>query len=157
MENGKEVSWLPAYGSEMRGGTATCSVNISEEPIDSPMILNPTSLIVMNLPSLLKFEGGVKTGGKIIINCSLVEQEPTRTDLQVYRVPFNDLATQAGNERGMNMLVAGVYAAISGIITLENLYTAIEHAFEGSKAKFIPGNKAMAKAGYDYAVEHFSK
>lgn len=157
MENGMEVSWLPAYGSEMRGGTATCSVNISNDPIDSPMILNPTVLIVMNTPSLVKFESGVKAGGKLIINSSLVEKEPVRTDLEMYKVPFNDLATEAGNERGMNMLVAGVYAAISGFITLENLYTAIEHAFEGNKAKFIPGNKAMAKFGYDYGMEHFGK
>ena len=156
-ENGMEVSWLPAYGSEMRGGTATCSVNISDDPIDSPMILNPSALIVMNTPSLVKFEAGVKPGGKLIINSSLVEKEPTRTDLEIYKVPFNDLATQAGNERGMNMLVAGVYAAISGFISLENLYTAIEHAFEGNKAKFIPGNKAMAKFGYDYGIEHFGQ
>jgi len=67
------------------------------------------------------------------------------------------LAAQAGNERGMNMLVAGVYAAISGTITLENLYTAIEHAFEGGKAKFIPGNQEMAKVGYNYGMEHFGK
>lgn len=155
MENGKEVSWLPAYGSEMRGGTATCSVNICDDPVDSPMILRPTTLIVMNLPSLLKFEKNLVPGGVMILNSSLVEQEPTRTDITVYKVPFNDLATQAGNERGMNMLVAGVYAAIRGIITLDNLYDAIDHAFEGPKAKFIPGNKAMAKLGYDYGVGHF--
>ena len=157
MENGMEVSWLPAYGSEMRGGTATCSVNISDSPIDSPMILNPTTLIVMNLPSLIKFEPAVQPSGRMIVNSSLVEQEPVRTDIEIYKVPFYDLAAQAGNERGMNMLVAGVYAAISGTITLENLYTAIEHAFEGGKAKFIPGNQEMAKVGYNYGMEHFGK
>ena len=136
MENGMEVSWLPAYGSEMRGGTATCSVNISDSPIDSPMILNPTALIVMNLPSLIKFEPAVQPGGRMIVNSSLVEQEPVRTDIEVYKVPF---------------------AAISGTITLENLYTAIEHAFEGGKAKFIPGNQEMAKVGYNYGMEHFGK
>lgn len=117
MENGMEVSWLPAYGSEMRGGTATCSVNVSDEPVDSPMIQNPTALIIMNLPSLLKYESWAVPGAKVIINSSLVEQETTRTDIEVYKVPFNDLATQAGNERGMNMLVAGTYAAITGSIT----------------------------------------
>ena len=124
MENGMEVSWLPAYGSEMRGGTATCSVNVSDEPVDSPMIQNPTALIIM---------------------------------IEVYKGPFNDLATQAGNERGMNMLVAGTYAAITGSITLQNLYDAIDHAFVDSKAKFAEGNKRMAKLGFDYAKEHFSK
>lgn len=157
MENNMEVSWLPAYGSEMRGGTATCSVNVSDSEIDSPMILSPTTLIVMNLPSLLKFESGVLPGGRMIINSSLIDQEPTRTDIEIYKVPFNDLATEAGNERGMNMLVAGVYAAISGVVSLDNLYDAIDHAFEGAKAKFIPGNKAMAKLGYEYGIEHFGK
>ena len=157
MENGMEVSWLPAYGSEMRGGTATCSVNVSDEPVDSPMIQNPTALIIMNLPSLLKYESWAVPGAKVIINSSLVEQETTRTDIEVYKVPFNDLATQAGNERGMNMLVAGTYAAITGSITLQNLYDAIDHAFVDSKAKFAEGNKRMAKLGFDYAKEHFSK
>lgn len=157
MENGMEVSWLPAYGTEMRGGTATCSVNVSDEPIDSPMILKPSSLIVMNLPSLLKYEERLVPGGKLIVNTSLVSQEPVRNDIEIYRVPFNDLATKAGNERGMNMLVAGVYAAISGMATLDNLYAAIEHAFEGSKAKFIPGNKEMARLGYEYAKENLCK
>ena len=142
MENGMEVSWLPAYGSEMRG---------------SPMIQKPTALIIMNLPSLLKYESWAVPGAKMILNSSLVEQEPTRTDIEVYKVPFNDLATQAGNERGMNMLVAGAYAAITGSITLQNLYDAIDHTFVDSKAKFAEGNKQMAKLGYDYAKEHFSK
>ena len=157
IENDLEVSWLPAYGSEMRGGTATCSVNVSEEPIDSPMISKPTTLIALNLPSLLKFEGRVQPGGKLIVNSSLVSEEPTRSDIEIYKVPFNDLAVQAGNERGMNMLVAGVYAAITGSVTLENLYAAVVHTFTGDKAKFVPGNKAMCKLGYEYAQEHFGK
>lgn len=154
MENGLEVSWLPAYGSEMRGGTATCSVNVSEMPIDSPVVRKPTTVIVMNLPSLLKFESYVVPGGKLIINSSLVEEEATRTDIEVFRVPFNELATKAGNERGMNMLVAGVYAAVTGCVTLQNLYDAIDHTFVDSKAKFAQGNKDMAKLGYDHAVEN---
>ena len=121
------------------------------------MIQKPTALIIMNLPSLLKYESWAVPGAKMILNSSLVEQEPTRTDIEVYKVPFNDLATQAGNERGMNMLVAGAYAAITGSITLQNLYDAIDHTFVDSKAKFADGNKQMAKLGYDYAKEHFSK
>ena len=151
----KEVSWLPAYGSEMRGGTATCSVNVSDDPIDSPQIRKPTTLIVMNLPSLLKFESFLVPGGTMLLNTSLIEERPTRTDITVYEVPFNDLATQAGNERAMNMLVTGVYAAVTGNITLENIYKAIEHTFTGSKEKFQAGNKEMAKLGFDYAKEHF--
>ena len=137
----KEVSWLPAYGSEMRGGTATCSVNVSDDPIDSPQIRKPTTLIVMNLPSLLKFESYLVPGGKLILNTSLVDDRPTRTDIDVYEVPFNDLAMEAGNERGMNMLVAGAYAAITGNITLENINDAIEHTFTGEKEKFQAGDR----------------
>ncbi|WP_369281819.1 2-oxoacid:acceptor oxidoreductase family protein [Oscillibacter sp. GMB15532] len=155
MENGMEVSWLPAYGSEMRGGTATCSVSVSDEPVDSPMILKPTSLIVMNLPSLLKFEDRLAAGGIMIINSSLVHQEPTRTDIKAFKIPFNDLAMEAGNERGMNMLVAGVYAAITEKISLQNLYDAVDHTFVDAKAKFAQGNKEMIKCGYDYATKSF--
>lgn len=154
IENDLEVSWLPAYGSEMRGGTASCSVNVSEKPIDSPMILKATAVIAMNLPSLRKFEGKLIAGGKLFINSSLVDEEPERTDIQVFKVPFNDLATEAGNERGMNMLVAGVYAAVTGSITLQNLYDAVEHTFTGNKEKFQEGNKKMCRLGFEYAQKN---
>ena len=87
MENGMEVSWLPAYGSEMRGGTATCSVNVSDEPVDSPMIQNPTALIIMNLPSLLKYESWAVPGAKVIINSSLWKRKPPGRTLRSTRFP----------------------------------------------------------------------
>ncbi len=155
MENGLEVSWLPSYGSEMRGGTASCSVNLSTDPVDSPTILKPTALIILNLPSLLKYESWAVPGARMLLNSSLVEEEPTRTDIRVYKIPFNELATRAGNERAMNMLVTGAYAAITGYITLENLCDAIDHTFVDSKAKYAEGNRKMAELGYKYAKEHF--
>ena len=145
MENGMEVSWLPAYGSEMRGGTATCSVNVSDEPVDSPMIQNPTALIIMNLPSLLKYESWAVPGAKVIINSSLVEQETTRTDIEVYKVPFNDLATQAGNVRGMNMLVAGTYAAITGSIA-EAFYGVPENLKQECRKRLTPDLEEILQA-----------
>ena len=156
MENGKEVSWLPSYGSEMRGGTANCNVIVSDEPVDCPVIRKPNALIIMNLPSLLKFENWAVPGARMLLNSALVHREPARRDIQVYKIPFNDLATEAGNERGMNMLVVGAYAAITGSITLQNLYDAIEHTFTGPKEKYVEGNRAMARLGYDYAKENFS-
>lgn len=156
MENELEVSWLPSYSSEMRGGTCNCNVIVSDDPVDAPIIRKPNTLIIMNRPSLDKYESWAVPGAKLILNTSLVDREPDRSDLKVYPIPFNDIAAQAGNERGMNMLVAGAYAAISGIISLENIYDAIEHTFTDRKAKFVPGNKAMAKLGYYYAKEHFN-
>lgn len=155
MKNGLEVSFLPSYSSEMRGGTCNCNVIVSQDPVDAPVISKPNTLIVMNGPSLDKFESWAVPGARLIINSSLVTRDPVRTDLKVYKIPFNDLATEAGNERGMNMMVAGAYAAISGSIPLDSIYEAIEHTFTGAKAKFVPGNKQMAKLGYDYAKTHF--
>lgn len=157
MLNNKQVSWLPSYTSEMRGGTANCNVIVSDEPVGSPIIRRPNALIIMNLPSLLKYEKMAVPGAKMLLNTSMVDREPERTDITVYKIPFNDLAREAGFERGTNMLVAGAYAAITQEISLENLYTAIEHTFTGRKEKFIEPNKKMAKVGYDYATEHFLK
>lgn len=155
MERNLNVSWLPSYSSEMRGGTANCNVIVSEDEVDSPMVSKPNFLIVMNYPSFAKFGPRVVPGGKMLVNSSLVHEESDRKDIEIYRMPFNDLAAEAQNERGMNMLVAGAYAALSGTIDMENIFDAIEHTFTDSKAKFVDGNKAMAKLGYDYAVKHF--
>lgn len=156
LENNYEVSWLPSYTSEMRGGTANCNVCVSEKPIDSPMILHPNTLIPLNRPSLLRFEPMLVTGGTMIMNSSMIEDEPKRTDIKVYKIPFNDLANKLGNERGMNMLVIGAYAAITKNVSLQNIYDAIDHFFTGDKEKYVKGNKEMAKAGYDYAVTTFN-
>lgn len=105
MLSGKEISFMPAYGPEMRGGTASCAVIVSDEPIGSPMVTNPSILIAMNKLSLNKFEECVQPNGIIIVNSSIIEGAVKRNDLKVYYVPMNELAVKLGNARYANMLL----------------------------------------------------
>ena len=107
MDEGLEVTWAPSYGPEMRGGTANCSVVISDKPIGSPVFTHPTELIAMNLPALEKFEPKVVEGGLIIVNSSVVEQKVERTDVKAYYVPCIDIATELGNTKVANMVMLG--------------------------------------------------
>jgi 2-oxoglutarate ferredoxin oxidoreductase subunit gamma len=148
MERGLEVSWLPSYGPEMRGGTANVTVCISDKPVGSPYIGSPRALLVMNQPSLEKFGPRVKPGGLIVVNTSLVPIPCDRTDCTVINVPAADLAKQAGTARAANLVMLGVYVGWSGIVDVEATVAAIEAEFAG-KAKFIPANVAAFKAGYE--------
>ena len=107
MMEGKEVSWLPSYGPEMRGGTANCSVIISDEPVGSPIVSKPNVLMVMNLPSLDKYENEVKAGGKIFVDSSLIGRKVERTDVDVYYVPATQLASDNGLTGLANMILVG--------------------------------------------------
>ena len=107
MMEGKEVSWLPSYGPEMRGGTANCSVIISDDPVGSPIVSKPNVLMVMNLPSLDKYENDVKAGGKIFVDSSLIERKVARTDVDAYYVPATQLASDNGLTGLANMILAG--------------------------------------------------
>ena len=107
MMEGKEVSWLPSYGPEMRGGTANCSVIISDDPVGSPIVSKPNVLMVMNLPSLDKYENDVKAGGKIFVDSSLIERKVQRTDVEAFYVPATQMASDAGLTGLANMILAG--------------------------------------------------
>ena len=107
MMEGKEVSWLPSYGPEMRGGTANCSVIISDEPVGSPIVSKPNVLMVMNLPSLDKYEKDVKPGGKIFVDSSLIARKVERTDVDVYYVPATQMASDNGLTGLANMILIG--------------------------------------------------
>ena len=105
MEEGKNVSWLPSYGPEMRGGTANCSVIVSDEPIGAPVVTEATAAIVMNRPSLDKFENDIIPGGALFINSSLIEKKATRDDIKVYYVPANEIASELGTDRVANIVM----------------------------------------------------
>ncbi|MGI6335983.1 MAG: 2-oxoacid:ferredoxin oxidoreductase subunit gamma [Clostridiales bacterium] len=107
MMAGYEVSWMPSYGPEMRGGTCNCSVNISDEPIDSPIILHPTILCAMNLPSLDKFENSTVPGGRVFIDSSLIERKPARDDVQNFLIPATGLAREQNMIKLANMILVG--------------------------------------------------
>lgn len=142
MLEGKEVSWLPSYGPEMRGGTANCAVTVSDNPVGSPLITgDATCAIVMNLPSLEKFESEVKPGGKIIVNSSLIEQKVQRDDVDVYYIQANDLASELGNPRVANMIMLGAYLKTEPAVEVDSILEAFKKVFGPSKEKFVPLNK----------------
>lgn len=148
MIEGKEVSWLPSYGPEMRGGTANCNVLISDSMIGSPIITdNATTAIVMNQPSLAKFETDVLSGGRILVNSSLIEKKVERTDVDAYYIPANEIAVEIGNGKAANMVMLGAYLAIVEPVKFESIIEAFKKVFGEKKAHLIPLNEEALKRG----------
>jgi len=145
---GKEVSWLPSYGPEMRGGTANCTVVISDRPVGSPVILAPKSLVVMNQPSLDKFEQAVKPGGLIVVNTSLCPRAVTRTDVTVVAVPANEIAQALKNPRGANMVALGAFVGATGVIDLQDLDALVRETF-AAKPHLIDVNLLALEKGHE--------
>ena len=136
------TTWLPSYGPEMRGGTANCTVVIdTDKPVSCPLIYEADDVVVMNLPSLTKFESLVKPGGNLFVNTSLIDQKPTRTDINVYEVPANDIAISLGNARTANMVMLGALVEVSRVVPVEMVYKIMEKTFSGRKAALLDLNK----------------
>src|SRR5512146_1181812 len=121
LDAGKEVTWIPSYGPEMRGGTANCTVIISDEEIGSPLVSSPTAVIALNLPSLDKYEPLVKEGGVLVINTSLVNREANRCGIKPVAIPANEIAEQIGDRRLVNMVLLGGLLANLPVLTLEQV------------------------------------
>ncbi|MGL4911463.1 MAG: 2-oxoacid:acceptor oxidoreductase family protein [Romboutsia sp.] len=148
MLEGKEVSWLPSYGPEMRGGTANCAVTVSNKPVGSPLISgDATCAIVMNLPSLEKFESEVKPGGKILVNSSLIERKVEREDVEVHYIAANDIALELGNPKVANMIMLGAYLQTEPTVEVDSVLEAFKKVFGPSKEKFVPLNKEALQKG----------
>lgn len=147
MNEGKHTSWIPAYGPEMRGGTANCSVIISDQEIASPVVTAATGLVAMNRPSLEKFQAAVVPGGKIFINSSVVDIKPSRTDVEVYYVPCNQIAEELGNGKVGNMVMLGKYLEATGCVSLESILDALLHKLGEKKAHLIPMNRQALEKG----------
>ncbi len=147
MKEGKEVSWLPSYGPEMRGGTANCSVVLSDESIVSPIVLEPTELIAMNLPSLLKFESVVKPGGTIFVNSSVVDKKVERTDVKAVYVDCIKIADELGNAKVANMVMLGAYIEAMKNLSTDTIKEMLVHMFTGPKAKLVDLNIEALKRG----------
>ena len=146
----KQVSWLPSYGPEMRGGTANCSVIISDTPVGSPIITDPDILVAMNLPSLQKFVDAVVPGGKIIIDSTLIDVKVDRTDVEVFYVPATQMARDAGFATLANMILAGkALKEIEGVAYEGNKQT-LESFIPARKANLIDVNCQALQAGYDF-------
>ncbi len=147
MKEGKDVSWLPSYGPEMRGGTANCCVVISEDEIICPIVLEPTELIAMNLPSLLKFEPTVKAGGTIFVNSSIISEKITRQDVRAVYVPCLDIANELGNAKVANMVMLGAYIEAMGNLGTATIKEMLVHMFTGPKAKLVDLNIEALRRG----------
>ncbi len=146
MLDGKEVSWIPAYGPEMRGGTASCSVIISNAGIGSPMVTAPSILVAMNKPSLNKFESKVKSGGVIIVNSSLIDQQVQREDVSAYYVPFNDIALKLGNAKFINMIAIGALLGAVDMVQRDSLEKAFAKNF-AKKPEMVGANIEAVECG----------
>ena len=142
-----EASWVPSYGPEMRGGTANCTVILSDERIGSPLVEKPTEIILMNRPSLAKFEGDVAPGGTVFINSSIVHDKVSRTDVKVVYVPCDDIAKELGNPKVGNMVMLGAYVAATGVLKKETIEHMITDMFTGKKAKLVPLNMEALNRG----------
>lgn len=136
----KEVTWMPSYGPEMRGGTANCTVCISDEPIASPLITSCDVLITMNGPSLDKFESMLVPGGDLFINSSIIKQKSTRTDVNVHYVDCMQLAEDLGNGKAANMVMLGAIIRASKVVDLAIMEKVFAKVLTGGKAKLIPLN-----------------
>ena len=150
MHEDKNVSWLPSYGPEMRGGTANCSVVISDMPVGSPIITNPDVLIAMNLPSLMKFVDAVVPGGKIFIDSTLIEAKVERTDVEVFYIPATGLAKEAGFSTLANMVLLGKVMRECDAVSFDNLRETFESFIPAKKASLIDINCQALKTGYDF-------
>lgn len=146
MMEGKEVSWLPSYGPEMRGGTANCTVVISDVPVGSPVVKSPDILIVLNRPSLDKFEPFVKKDGLLIINSSLIDKKAERNDIEVLYVPANDLAIKSGSPKAANMVALGALIGKTNLLQIESIKETIRDTFS-EKEKLINLNLKALEEG----------
>ena len=150
LSQGKQLSWLPSYGPEMRGGTANCSVILSDTPVGSPIITNPDVLVAMNLPSLQKFVDAVVPGGKIILDSTLIDAKVERDDIEVFYVPATQLAKDAGFATLANMVLTGKVLRECDAVSFENNKATFEKFIPAKKVNLIDINCQALQAGYDF-------
>lgn len=146
----KQVSWLPSYGPEMRGGTANCSVIISDEPVGSPIVGTPDVLVAMNLPSLKKYENDVVSGGIIIVDSALIAEKVERDDVTTYYVPATKMANDEGFSTLANMILMGKLMAVCDNIGFEGTEIVLNKVVPPKKANLIEVNLKALKTGYDF-------
>jgi 2-oxoglutarate ferredoxin oxidoreductase subunit gamma len=152
MKEGKHVTWIPSYGPEMRGGTANCTVVVSDEEIGSPLIPRPRAVIVMNNPSIEAFEPKLQSDGLLLANSSFVTRSATRKDVQATFIPANEIASRVGNEKAANMVMLGAYVACTNIVSKESINKGLEELF-GAKREFLEANMLAFEEGMKFVQE----
>ena len=150
LEEGKDVTWLPSYGPEMRGGTANCTVVISDQPIGSPLISSPKAAVVMNQPSLEKFAPMLRKNGILVVNSTMIPVNSDRSDIRSFRIKADDLAGELGSRRSANLVMLGAYIGLDEVVSHKTLIKAIKATF-AAKKQFIEVNCKTFMKGYDLA------
>jgi len=153
MREGMNVTYLPAYGAEVRGGTASCTVSISDEEIASPVASSPDYVVAFNRPSLVKYEGQIKTGGTLILNSDLVDMESGRDDIEIFKIPAITMAKELGNERSMNMIMLGAYIAKIKIISIDSLMNGLVEVVKAKNASRMEINRKGLEMGEQYVLK----
>jgi 2-oxoglutarate ferredoxin oxidoreductase subunit gamma len=153
MIKGLNVTYFPAYGAEMRGGTANCTVTLSDKKIASPVASKPDILVAMNFPSLEKFEATAVEQGLVFLNSSLIQEAPAREDIQVIRVPTVELANEVGSDRVINMVMIGAVCAKSKLLTLDETFKGMQAAMKG-KEKFFELNQKGIERGFSFMADY---
>lgn len=150
IHEGKQVVWIPSYGPEMRGGTAYCTVVVSDSRIGSPIINTPLGLVAFNRPSLEKFSTRVRPGGTIIVNSSLIDITSNRNDVAEILVPANDIALKAGNVKTVNMIMLGAFVGATEIVAYNSLIDLVQEKM-GKKKDLLEMNLRVVEEGYQFA------
>ena len=145
----RQVSWLPSYGPEMRGGTANCSVIVSDDPVASPLVDKADVIVAMNRPSLDKFEEHVKPGGVLVVNSSIIDRKAVRDDITVVYCDANGVADSVGNPKGANVAILGAVMEKAPITSIDSMMEAIRIELGEKKARFLEGNKKALVAGME--------
>jgi 2-oxoglutarate ferredoxin oxidoreductase subunit gamma len=151
MDTGKEVTWIPSYGPEMRGGTANCTVVIADDEIGSPLVNHPPLSIALNLPSFDKYEEMLAPGGALVVNKSMVDRGAKRDDIRVILVPCNEIAEAIGDKKLMNMVAVGALVSALPELTLKDIEKALEGHLPARHKHLLPKNYEALKRGYDAA------
>ena len=148
MLEGKDVTYLPSYGAEVRGGTANCTVAISDEDIASPIASSPDFVVVMNQPSLVRFQNQVESGGILFLNSSLIDIEVSRGDIDVVSIPANKVAEEMGSTRSANMVMLGAFTKRSNLVSLDSVIEGLKTALK-KRQKLMAINRKALTIGYE--------
>jgi 2-oxoglutarate ferredoxin oxidoreductase subunit gamma len=150
MRENRYVTYLPAYGAEVRGGTANCTVSISDEEIASPIASEPKFIVVVNTPSLISFENRIQSGGQVFINSSLINVEPNRGDVESFLIPASDIAKELGNVKATNMVMLGAFVKKIDSVKINTVIDCLPEIFPGGKKKVVELSERALMRGYEH-------
>lgn len=153
MRDGMHVTYLPAYGAEVRGGTANCTVSISDEEIASPVASFPDYVIALNKPSLIRYEGQLKSMGTLFLNSDLIDIDAERKDINIIKVPANTMAKKLKSERTVNMIMLGAFAAATSVTSIDSLMGALSEVVKAKRARQMETNRKGLEMGSQYVLQ----